>query len=158
MATHLLHRVQDLPVSRSELWDFIATPRNLDRITPPDLGFEILSEVPERMYTGLMIRYRVRLPLLGRREWLTEIKAIEDGVRFVDEQRVGPYALWHHEHELADLAAGGTRMTDRITYRLPFGPVGSIAHHLFVRRALERIFAHRRTVLDGLFQDSAIAA
>ncbi len=148
---HRLERSIDLDVSCEELWDFIATPKNLNLLTPPDLEFEILSELPERMYDGLMILYRIRIPLFGRWRWLTEIKHIRDGVSFVDEQRVGPYRLWYHQHEIRPLGEGRTRMFDRVDYALPFGPLGVVVQRLWVAGMLEGIFEFRRKKLLELF-------
>ena len=147
---HFLKQQQILPASRSDVWDFVSNPKNLTRITPPDMEFEIIGEVPDKCSSGLLIEYRVRVPLLGRTSWLTEIKYVEHGVSFVDEQRVGPYKLWIHKHVLEDLE-GGTRMTDEIRYVLPYGLLGKIGNHFLVRRNLLRIFDFRRSELDQVF-------
>ena len=133
-----------------ELWKFVSVPQNLNRITPPDLAFEIVGDHPERAYSGLFLEYRVRIPVLGWTPWLTEIKYVEEGHSFVDEQRVGPYKLWLHTHRL-EVVEGGTRMIDEIRYQMPFGPLGQIAHFVFVRRTLMRIFYYRREKLEELF-------
>jgi ligand-binding SRPBCC domain-containing protein len=148
---YTLERSQELDAPIETVWRFIATPRNLNRITPPDLHFEIVGEVPETMYGGLLIEYRLTIPVFGRRRWVSEIKHIREGGGFVDEQRVGPYKLWYHEHHLEECAGGRTRMTDRVTYVLPFGPVGGLTHRWIVRGQLERIFDHRAAALAELF-------
>ena len=145
-----LYQTQTLPVERSVLWDFVSVPQNLDEITPPDMSFEIIGDLPERAFPGLLLEYRVKIPFLGRTTWLTEIKYVDEGVSFVDEQRVGPYKLWIHTHRL-ETVKGGTKMTDDIRYQLPFGLFGSLAHALFVRRTLKRIFNYRREKLEELF-------
>ena len=147
---HHLKQTQTLPVDRKVLWEFISVPQNLNKITPPDMAFEIIGEPPEKTYAGLLLEYRVKVPLLGWSNWLTEIKYVEDGVSFMDEQRVGPYKLWLHTHKLEDVE-GGTRMTDDIRYLVPFGPIGLLANVLFVGRTLRRIFDYRRVKMEELF-------
>jgi len=150
---HRLFQEQTLPVSREDLWDFVSVPQNLNQITPPDLAFKIKGDPPGKAYPGLLLQYEVKVPLLGWTPWLTEIKYVKEGVSFMDEQRVGPYKLWLHTHRLEDVE-GGTRMTDEIIYQVPFGVFGSLAHVLFVRRTLERIFRYRREKLDEIFPTS----
>ncbi|MBN2644992.1 MAG: SRPBCC family protein [Desulfuromonadaceae bacterium] len=146
-----LERDIELAVSAEDLWQFVATPGNLNAITPPELHFEILTSVPERMYNGLMILYRVRVPLLGRTDWLTEIKHIRPGLSFVDEQRRGPYRLWYHYHEICALGPARSRMIDRVDYQLPFGPLGRMVHRALIGRTLERIFDYRSQALVERF-------
>ena len=150
---HHLKQSQTLPVDRKVLWEFISVPQNLNKITPPDMAFEIIGEPPEKTFAGLLLEYRVKVPLLGWSTWLTEIKYVEDGVSFMDEQRVGPYKLWLHTHKLEDVE-GGTRMTDDIRYLVPFGPIGLLANGLFVGRTLRRIFDYRRVKMEELFGKS----
>jgi len=147
---HHLKQSQTLPVDREVLWEFISVPQNLNKITPPDMAFEIIGEPPEKTYTGLLLEYRVKVPLLGWSTWLTEIKYVEEGVSFMDEQRVGPYNLWLHTHKLEDVD-GGTRMTDDIRYLVPFGPIGLLANAVFVGRTLRRIFDYRRVKMEEIF-------
>ena len=147
---HHLKQSQTLPVDRKVLWEFISVPQNLNKITPPDMAFEIIGEPPKKTYAGLLLEYRVKVPLLGWSTWLTEIKYVEEGVSFMDEQRVGPYKLWLHTHKLEDVE-GGTRMTDDIRYLVPFGPIGLVANILFVGRTLRRIFDYRRVKMEELF-------
>ena len=150
---HHLKQSQTLPVDRKVLWEFISVPQNLNKITPPDMAFEIIGEPPEKSYAGLLLEYRVKVPLLSWSTWLTEIKYVEDGVSFMDEQRVGPYKLWLHTHKLEDVE-GGTRMTDDIRYLVPLGPIGLLANILFVGRTLRRIFDYRRVKMEELFGKS----
>ena len=150
---HHLKQSQTLPVDREVLWEFISVPQNLNKITPPDMAFEIIGEPPEKTYAGLLLEYRVKVPLLGWSTWLTEIKYVEEGVSFMDEQRVGPYKLWLHTHKLEDVD-GGTRMTDDIRYLVPFGPIGLLANAVFVGRTLRRIFDYRRVKMEELFGKS----
>ena len=139
---HTLRREQTLPGTPDAVFGFFADAGNLEAITPPWLGFRIVTPRPIDMGVGTLIEYRLRLHGLPI-SWLTRIEVWEPGARFVDQQLRGPYALWHHTHEFAPAPGGGTRMTDTVRYALPFGPAGGIAHALFVRRDLRRIFDHR---------------
>lgn len=152
MAVHTLHTKQIIRATREQAWAFFSDPRNLAKITPPTLGFEVLTpDLPARIRAGLMIAYRVR-PLFGiPMQWLTEITHVEEGVRFIDEQRVGPYAVWHHEHEFRDLGEGRVEMEDRVTYVLPFGPLGDLVHPLLVKPQLEAIFGFRERAVREMF-------
>ena len=154
MPTHTLHQKQTIRASREAAWEFFSNPRNLARITPPALGFRIVTpELPECIHAGLMIEYRVT-PLLGLPlAWLTEITHVSAGEYFVDEQRAGPYALWHHAHWFRDIGRGRVEVEDRITYRLPFQPFGDIMHPLVVKPQLEKIFAFRTKAMAGLFPE-----
>jgi ligand-binding SRPBCC domain-containing protein len=149
---HTLNAQQDLPCSLEQAWDFFSNPRNLARITPPEIGFEITTpDLPERIYPGMMIQYRVR-PLLGiPMTWLSEITFLEHQRYFIDEQRIGPYAIWHHEHGFRAKADGTVTLEDRITYTLPFSPLGDIVHPWLVRPQLQRIFAYRKEITEQLF-------
>lgn len=147
---HHLKQSQTLPVDREVLWEFISVPQNLNKITPADMAFEIIGEPPEKTYAGLLLEYRVKVPLLGWSTWLTEIKYVQEGVSFMDEQRVGPYKLWLHTHKLEEVD-GGTRMTDDIRYLVPFGPIGLLANAVFVGRTLRRIFDYRRVKMEEIF-------
>jgi ligand-binding SRPBCC domain-containing protein len=114
------------------------------------MGFDVLTEVPEQMYEGLMISYTVR-PLFGLpMNWITEITHVKDKLYFVDEQRKGPYKIWHHEHHFKEVE-GGVEMTDIVSYEIPFGILGKLAHPLIVQKKLEEIFAHRFKVVDEIF-------
>lgn len=151
MSVHRLVRAQTLPVSPEEIWDFISSPINLKTITPPDMGFEVTSpEPPGRMYAGQIITYIVR-PLWGiPMRWCTEITHVEDGKYFVDEQRQGPYAMWHHQHHIRPVS-GGVYMEDIVHYRLPLGPLGDLVHPWLVKPRLEQIFDYRFRVLEERF-------
>jgi ligand-binding SRPBCC domain-containing protein len=145
-----LYREQVIATDLNTAWDFIRRPQNLNRITPDDMSFEIISEVPEEMYNGLMIEYRIGIPLLGKQPWLSEIKHVRDHHSFVDEQRSGPYRLWYHYHEISE-HADGVRFVDRVHYTLPFGPLGAIAHWLYVKKQLQYIFDYRRQAMVEVF-------
>jgi len=146
-----LRRKQLVKTDIATCWDFFSSPANLSKITPAYMGFDVRSEVPDRMYEGLMIEYRVR-PLLGiPMKWVTEITHVKDYQFFVDEQRIGPYKLWHHEHHFMETPEG-IEMTDIVSYELPFGAVGSMVHPFLVEKKLNEIFAHRFKVVDELFK------
>jgi ligand-binding SRPBCC domain-containing protein len=145
-----LYREQVIATDLNTAWDFIRRPQNLNRITPDDMTFEIISEVPEEMYNGLMIEYRIGIPLLGKQPWLSEIKHVRDHHSFVDEQRSGPYRLWYHYHEISE-HADGVRFVDRVHYSLPFGPLGAIAHRLYVKKQLQYIFDYRKQAMVEVF-------
>lgn len=148
MAFYRFYREQELHASIEELWDFISSPKNLKEITPPHMGFDITTpNLPGKMYPGMMISYKVR-PLLGiKTDWVTEITHVQEGRYFVDEQRIGPYTLWHHEHFL-EPTEDGVLMKDIITYQPPFGILGALANSLFIKKQLNVIFDYRRRVLE----------
>ncbi|HSU17624.1 SRPBCC family protein [Longimicrobium sp.] len=148
MKLHLLDRTQKLPISLARAWDFFSDAPNLARITPPWMGFEVTSPLPERMYAGMIVVYRVR-PLLGvPLRWVTEITHVDEPRRFVDEQRFGPYRFWHHEHRFSEID-GGVEMRDLVHYAL--APGGGPVRRFVVTPRLNRIFDHRRRVLEEMF-------
>jgi ligand-binding SRPBCC domain-containing protein len=145
-----LKTTQRLPITLDKAWSFLSDPKNLAVITPPELGFKITCDLPPKMYEGMMISYTVRplgpFPMV----WVSEITHLNPPHFFVDEQRVGPYSLWHHEHHLTEID-GGVEMRDLITYKVPGGPLGGIINALMVRPQLNRIFAFREVKLNELF-------
>ena len=151
MAIYQIHEEMEVAASLEEVWEFISSPSNLKEITPDYMGFEIITPgLPEKIYPGLMISYKVR-PLLGiRMNWLTEITQVREPHYFVDEQRSGPYALWHHEHNLK-ATEKGVLMSDLVTYRIPAGPLGTLAHGLFIKKQLKGIFQYRELALEKRF-------
>ena len=131
-------------------WRFFSDPRNLSRITPPALGFTILSDLPTAVHAGMMIEYRVS-PLFGIPvRWLTEITQVREPDFFVDEQRVGPYRIWHHEHRFHAMGPNRTRIDDLVTYVPPFGPLGVVINKLMIAPQLKRIFDFREAQLASL--------
>lgn len=143
MKIYTLHRVQNIPVSLNEAWDFFSRPENLQLITPSYMRFRILSKSgSDHMYPGQIITYTVR-PLLGiPMFWMTEITHVVEKQYFVDEQRMGPYAFWHHQHHFREIA-GGVEMQDIVHYRLPLGFLGRLAHAVHIHRQLNEIFDYR---------------
>ncbi|CAM2069881.1 SRPBCC family protein [Sulfidibacter corallicola] len=153
MKLHELEREQLLAVGLDEAWRFFSSPRNLDRITPPDLRFRIISTDIDGMFPGQILEYRVKaIPFLWQ-TWVTEIKHLSERSSFVDEQRLGPYAFWFHRHTFTPVD-GGVLMKDRVSYAMPFGIIGNLVHRLYVRRKLEWIFDFRYRELDRLFNRS----
>ena len=145
-----LNRKQIVKTDLKTCWDFFSSPQNLKKITPEYMGFNIKYELPEKMYEGLMIEYTVK-PVLGiPMTWVTEIKTVKDNLFFVDEQRKGPYKIWHHEHHFKEVD-GGIEMTDIVSYEIPLGIIGRLAHSLFVRKKLESIFNYRIQMVDEIF-------
>lgn len=151
MSIHRFADKQFLPVSPEEAWAFFSTPRNLARITPPDMNFRIITpDLPDQTYAGQIISYTLT-PLLGiRTGWTTEITHVQAPHFFVDEQRKGPYRLWHHQHHFRAVT-GGTEMTDIVHYEIPLGGIGDLLNRLFIRKRVQEIFRHRKKVLDELF-------
>ncbi len=151
MAFYQLHREQKIPASLSEVWDFISSPKNLKDITPPHMGFTVTGMSGDGfMYPGMIITYKVS-PLFGiKLNWVTEITHIREKVFFVDEQRIGPYKMWHHQHIIAPVE-GGTVMTDIVTYQPPFGFLGAAANTLIIQKQLKNIFDFRVTALNDIF-------
>lgn len=148
---HKLERVQRLQIDLKTAWDFFSSPKNLSKIAPSYMGFNITSELKsEKMYPGLIITYIVK-PMLGiPLTWVTEITEISEGKYFIDEQRVGPYRIWHHEHHFKEIE-GGVEMRDLLYYRLPFGFAGKIINTLFVGKKVNAIFDYRTKVLREMF-------
>jgi ligand-binding SRPBCC domain-containing protein len=149
MKTHLLEREQVVSTPLGEVFAFFARPENLAEITPPRLGFEILTPPPLQMGEGSLIDYTIR-PFGPPMHWRTLITAYAPPHRFVDQQLKGPYLFWHHTHSF-EAVEGGTRIRDQVRYLLPFGPLGRLVHRLLVRRQLEAIFDHRARVIRRRF-------
>ena len=146
---YTLRREQWIPLPRDEVFAFFSNARNLAELTPPWLGFQILTPGPIRIAAGATIRYRISWHGIGV-GWTTEIRRWEPPFRFTDVQLSGPYRLWHHTHRFEE-HEGGTRMTDVVRYRLPFGMLGRIVHALKVRRDVERIFDYRFQRIHEIF-------
>jgi ligand-binding SRPBCC domain-containing protein len=143
--------VQKIPIPLNAAWDFFSSPVNLAAITPTNLGFNIVSKHHgDKMYAGQIIEYKVS-PVLGiPLYWMTEITHVQDKQFFVDEQRFGPYSMWHHQHHFKAVD-GGVEMTDIVHYKLPFWFLGDIANTLFVKKQLQGIFDFRWKRVEELF-------
>jgi ligand-binding SRPBCC domain-containing protein len=148
-----MHQVKStlrLPISLDEAWEFFSSPKNLAVITPKELNLVPLTELPAEMYPGIFIQYTVR-PILGiPLTWVTEITHIKEKEYFVDEQRFGPYQIWHHQHHFKAIP-GGVEMNDIVDYRVPLGPLGLVANALFVGRQVRGIFEYREKRLTEMF-------
>jgi ligand-binding SRPBCC domain-containing protein len=150
MRVHRLEREQLVPAPLADVFAFFAEARNLERITPAWLRFEVLTPEPLQMAPGTLIEYRLRLHGIPVR-WLTRIEEWERERAFVDRQLRGPYRLWHHRHEFEARGEDATVVRDRVDYALPFGVLGELARRLFVGRDLERIFAFRQEAVREEF-------
>ena len=142
---------QKIPASIDKVWQFIASPHNLSLITPPSMGFKVITEgYYSTMYEGMIIGYSVS-PLLGLKlKWLTEITHVKPYEYFVDEQKSGPYKIWHHQHTI-EAINGGVLMKDLLTYVPPFGIVGTLANNIFIKKKLEKIFDYRFQAIENCF-------
>ena len=150
MKIYRLHTSQNLPIPINEAWNFLSDPVNLKTITPDYMGFEILSGAEKKMFPGQIIQYIVT-PILGiPTKWVTEITHVKKGEYFVDEQRFGPYSLWHHKHFLKPIK-NGVEMEDIIDYKIPFGLFGQMIHPILVKPKLNEIFKYREIKLVELF-------
>ncbi len=150
MKIYTLHTKQNLPISLDEAWEFLSNPKNLKVITPDYMGFKTLSGDEKEMFAGQIIQYIVT-PVMGiPMKWVTEITHVADKKYFVDEQRFGPYALWHHKHFLKEIP-GGVEMEDIVDYKVPMGILGQIVHPFLVKPKLDEIFTYRRQKLIELF-------
>ncbi len=151
MALYQFSRNQFIKASLEEVWNFIANPVNLQTITPDSMGFDILTaDLPTQMYEGLIIHYRVKPFPLYSTSWVTEITHIRPMQYFIDEQRMGPYKMWHHEHWVQPFE-DGVMMKDLISYQAPFGVLGRLANRLFIGQRLKQIFDYREKALADHF-------
>lgn len=151
MAAHSIKSVQKIPVSLEIAWDYFSNPANLQAITPVDMGFKVISKYHgDTMYAGQIIEYQIRpvfnIPLY----WMTEITQVKDKEYFIDEQRFGPYKLWHHQHHFKAIE-GGVEITDIIHYKNPFWIFGNIANALFIKNKLKQLFDYRHKKGEELF-------
>ncbi|MHA6252623.1 SRPBCC family protein [Oceanobacillus sp. CAU 1775] len=150
MKKYQLTSSQKLPISLEEAWEFLSNPKQLENITDDDLSFKILHELPEEMFEGMIMRYRLR-PFIGVRiNWVAEITEIKEGNYFIDEQKSGPFRYWKHRHELTEIE-GGVEIHDTVDYVMPFSILGRFVHWLFLRKKLESIFAERIKQMDKIF-------
>jgi ligand-binding SRPBCC domain-containing protein len=150
--TYALKYETFLPTTLDNAWDFFSSPLNLAKITPPDMGFVVTSDYKEdsKVYAGMIITYKIS-PLLGiKMNWMTEITHVKEKEYFVDEQRFGPYALWHHQHHFKAVE-GGVQMTDLLHYAIPYGFIGRIANSILVEGKVKKIFDYREEAITHLF-------
>lgn len=150
-----LHTEQFLPVSLDAAWRFFSTPQNLQKLTPGDLDFKITSPKLNGIYQGQMITYNIKIFPVFPSKWVTEITSVEDQKYFIDEQRFGPYKLWHHQHHFKEVE-GGVLMTDIVHFKLPFPLLAPIAYKMYVKKKLKEIFTFRHEVLNNLIKQNAL--
>lgn len=150
MKVYKKETVQHINASIEECWTFFSSPKNLQKITPETMGFQITDFDGKNMYAGQIIQYKVS-PLAGLKlSWTTEITFVKDKEYFIDEQRFGPYALWHHKH-FFEPTENGTKMTDVVHYALPLGFIGRIMNTLVVKNKLKQIFDYRVLAVNKIF-------
>jgi ligand-binding SRPBCC domain-containing protein len=150
MKIYTFHQKQNLPITKQQAWEFLSSPKNLKTITPDYMSFDILSGAEKPMFAGQIIQYIVT-PILGiKTKWVTEITHVKEGEYFVDEQRFGPYALWHHKHFIKEID-GGVEMEDIIDYKVPMGILGQMVQPFLVKPKLNEIFDYRTKKLEELF-------
>ena len=136
------------------VWNFISSPNNLEKITPDDMSFKITSKnINDSMYPGMIITYKVTPLLKIPLTWVTEITHVKENNFFVDEQKIGPYSLWYHYHGIEEVE-NGVKLIDKVSYQTPFGIFGKIAHLIFIRNTLERIFNHRNIAFRELLENN----
>jgi ligand-binding SRPBCC domain-containing protein len=141
---------QALPITIDDAWEFFSNPNKLPKITPPWLNIKVTSELPDKMYEGMIITYKV-YPVLGiPSNWVTEITTVREKNFFIDEQRFGPYKFWHHQHRFKE-TKGGVEMEDIVNYALPFDPLSRPLNSFLVRKKVNEIFDYRKEALNKLF-------
>lgn len=151
MAFYQLHQSQKIPAARRDVWEFMAAPGNLKNITPSFMGFQVTGISGDgSIYPGMIITYKVkplfRIPV----DWVTEITHVREEEYFVDEQRIGPYRFWHHQHKIKTIEEG-VLMDDIVTYQPPYGFIGTLANTLIIRKQLKQIFDYRREAIRRVF-------
>ena len=142
---------QILPISLDKAWEFFTLPTNLDKITPKEMEFRITNNPPNKTYKGQIITYKIGVLPMIKSNWITEITHFEDHQFFVDEQRFGPYAMWHHEHHFEALPDGKVKMTDIVNFKLPMGILGDFFAGKFVTNKVKFIFESRHKILEKAF-------
>ncbi|MAB94713.1 MAG: cell division inhibitor [Flavobacteriales bacterium] len=143
---------QELNISKDKAWEFLSNPKNLKDITPPYMGFNIISGHDRKMYQGQIIQYILTPVLKIPFRWVTEITHVVEEEYFVDEQRFGPFVFWHHKHFIHS-SVNGVVMKDIVDYKLPFGVIGKLVHFLFIKKRVNQIFDFRKKKLNTLFNN-----
>jgi ligand-binding SRPBCC domain-containing protein len=142
-----LEFTQFLPMSVENAWKFFSNPANLSKITPREMNFIIMSQIPEQIYPGMIITYKVSPVFSIPVKWVTEITQVKEPFYFVDDQRSGPYAIWHHEHHF-EVVENGVMMTDKLFYKIPFGFIGNLLDRMFIHKKVCGIFEFRKAILE----------
>ena len=152
MKVYTISRKQFLPITLQEAWEFFSTPSNLTKITPAEMGFTTqYRSGADKTYPGQIIRYKIQVIPGLKMNWVTEITHVKELEYFVDEQRFGPYALWHHQHHFKEVA-DGVEMMDEVNYAIPLGIIGRLANFIFVGQKVNRIFDYRFKILEEYFK------
>lgn len=142
-----LKKRHTLPISISKAWEFFSNPRNLGDITPPELALKIKRTPQARIYNGMIIEYSLK-PLLGiSMDWITEIKHIQEPYMFVDEQRIGPYKFWYHQHKFKSIGKG-VEIEDIVYYALPLNFLAAFVNRIFIEKKLDSIFQYRKAIIN----------
>ncbi|MCT4614094.1 MAG: SRPBCC family protein [Marinifilaceae bacterium] len=149
---HSLVLEQKINIGIDQCWEFFSNPQNLSKITPQKMGFKISSEKELETYAGQIITYEIQILPFLKTNWVTEITHLKEKEYFVDEQRIGPYKMWHHEHIFKRIDEESCLVIDKLSYKLPFGFFGNLAHFIFVKSMLRKIFSYRADVLIELFE------
>ncbi len=150
MKMFTLKSEQVIPISLDDAWEFFSNPNNLSKITPPWLNLKVTSDLPDKMYQGMIITYKV-YPILGiPQNWVTEITTVKEKNFFIDEQRFGPYKFWHHQHHFKEIN-DGVEMRDIVSYALPFDPLSRPLNKLLVDKKVKGIFEFRKDVIENYF-------
>ncbi len=148
---YTFERQQIIKTSLDKIWDFASNPANLQKITPANMGFEILNKnLSSKMYAGMIIAYKVSPISRLKMKWVTEITQVKEKEYFIDVQQEGPYRFWHHEHHFKE-TKDGILMTDILNYKPPFGIIGKIANTIFINRKLNQIFDYRKNKMEEIF-------
>lgn len=150
MKMYRLRNTQKLPISLDEAWEFLSNPNQLENITTDELSFQKLHNTPDKMYEGMLMQLRLKPFLKIQLDWLTEITHIKEKEYFIDEQRLGPFRFWHHEHRVLPIE-GGVEIQDTVHYVMPFSILGRFVHWLFLRKQLENIFNFREEAIEKVF-------
>ena len=135
------------------LWNFFRKPRNLDKLTPEDVEFKIISGKSDDFYSGKIISYKIKPFKMINFNWVTEISQVKEGSYFVDNQIFGPYKMWHHEHHFKSNSDGTTDIIDIVKYKVPFYILGKLMHKIFIRKKLFKIFMFRQKKINDLFNN-----
>lgn len=151
MGHYIFKRVQTLNSDIETIWSFVSKPENLEKITPDNMQFSILSKSNLEMEEGMLIAYKISPFLDIKTTWITMITNVKKNEKFIDQQVMGPYKFWHHEHKFQVISSNKVKMTDIITYIPPFGFLGDIANELFLKKKLNNIFDYRNIILNNMF-------
>lgn len=152
--TLISEQIINAPIN--EVWNFFTLPKNLDSITPADMKFSITNKPGEKTYAGQIITYKIGILPFVNSSWITEITHFKENEFFVDEQRFGPYAMWHHEHHFEQLPDGNVKMTDIVNYKLPLGLLGRIFAGTMIQKRVMEIFKYRFELLENKFNSGKI--